>query len=671
MLKNKALHIYSLVLALLVITYPIRAQDDESAEVSVPHQHAPASLEQMPPLTKYEKSLLYATDGNPAIVFFSGAYKKDNWNETAFTFTKRIKLFDGGESSYSRIQFSLKPYEAADKVKVKTYDSKGKVKNYSFQEPDEILVSYADTWGPRLTYIYNIPDVKPGVIIDYTYTIYTSLGSGLRFNYWYIQEMAYTVTSRFTLDMPRDFMPFKSSVENLSMSLTPDRETTPQRKLVTWQFADIPAIEPEPMMPAPSQLFARLVVDYQWPSSFTSEPRGYWRQVGRSQAQRVKRFVEDSITLEALARNIVASEEEALVKVKKISRWIHKNIKNLASLPPDELLDGNELVHDELTSVDELLDKGVGSTLEINKLAVGLMQAAGLEAYLAFSVSRETGVLHYNILDTNQLNRSFVAVRLYGNEVVFSNPSAYDAPPEIIPWSLQGAIAVICTPAGSVFFRLPVEQQNNNISEILIDMTVDHRGGAKGKVESLFSGQESIEIRHAAFTLPESMKKDYILMLLKQKLPGARIESFSYSGLGSHEENIRISASVYWPGYLKVNGRRMRIASELEILPFKPQSLSSERRYPLSFKYSLRRRIRERIKLPQGYTLEHQALNNRAISEMGSLVDILSVGPGNFERERELIIKRIFYKPEEIDNLKSFFKFEKLAHPRAAKASKD
>lgn len=664
MLKNKAFNIYFLLIIFILSSASLSAQEDEEAMVSVPHPHAPGNIDELPPLSEYEKNLKYSTDDRPVVIFFSGAYKKDNWTETTFTVTKRLKFFSPEDNSYSRIQFYLKPYEVAENIKVKVVNPDGSVKTQSFDHPEDVIVSYNDTWGPQLLYTYTIPGVREGSIVDYSYTIITSLGSGLRFNYWYIQDMAYTILCRFTIDAPRDFMPFKSSLENIAMSLAPDTEIIKERKIVTWQFADVPSVAPEPLMPSPSQLFGRLIVDYQWPSSFTSEPKGYWRQVGRSQSQRVRRFVENSITLETLARNITGAGDEPQEKVGKISNWIQKNIRNLASLPAEQLLDGSDLVHEEVSDVDELLDAGQGNVLEINKMAVGLMKAAGLEAYLSFAVSREKGVLHYNILDTTQLNCSFVAVRLYGDEVIFSNPAAFDAPADVIPWYLQGAIAVICTPGGSVFYRIPLERQEKNISRTTISLTVDFSGGATGTVEHSFSGQESITLRNATYTLPSDMQEGYIKMLLLQDFPGARIDKLSFSGIDRSEENIQITAELYIPGYLSVNGRRMRIASELEILPFRSETLAEVRKYPISFKYPHKKRIEERVKLPHGFVLDHQPVNNKGLSDLGSTTDILRIRQGGYEREREISLNRIFFKPEEVEEVKTFFKFTKYSQAK-------
>lgn len=614
---------------------------------------APRSLEELPPLSEYESYFNSAPDGGPAVILFSSAYKSDSWTESRFTVVRRIKIFSEEGMGYGSVSFAVRSYENAEDIEGRTILPDGKVVELDVDSAVKLGASYRNIWGPELLYHFTLPELAPGVIIEYSYTISTLLGPGLRFNSWYLQDWIYTIDNRYTLDTPLEFMPINADLENVSSSAKPEQEIDNDRRIVTYRFSDLPALRYESQMPPPSYLMSRLVVDYEWTKSSTSEPIGFWMQAGRSEALKVNRELENSGSVPKLVAELLHGKKKPSERIEVINSWIKSNILNLASMPNELLLDEGELIYEENAGIADILERRYGTPMDITLLALAMMREAGLEAYLVLSVSRQVGVLRYSFLDSQQFDQAFVAVRLPGDEIAFSYPAAQNCPSNAVPWYVQGSLALICTPAGSMFARVPVDLPEANQANYHLELWLDTEGIAKGALESRYSGQEGMELENLLHYRSKPEREEFFRHDLTQRLPNVEFSGFELSGFEEKSDGLQVKINFSLQNYADKSSKGLEFRSHFKGILLNELSSEENRRQPVYLPYPYTINVTETVHLPEGFSVSIPG-DKILESEVGEHRVGMKATRDGFVRERKLVLKRIFFDTSEFQLLRNF-----------------
>lgn len=632
--------------AVMLIGIPVRTVAQGGGQSVEESDRTPRSIADLPPLTDYESYFDSAPDGGPAVILFSGAYKKDSWTESLFTVVRRIKIFSEEGLRYGSVGFAIRSYEYVEEIEGRTILPDGRVIELDADEAVKIGASYRSIWGPELLYHFTLPELAPGAIIEYSYTISTLLGSGLRFNSWYLQDWIYTIDSRYTLDTPSNFMPISADLENISSSAGPVRETDEDRRIITYRFSDVPAMRFEPLMPPPSYLMARLIVDYEWTRSATSEPIGFWMQAGRSQALRVNRYLENTGSVPRLVAELLPGKKKPVERIEIISSWIRTNILNLATLPNELLQEEGELIYEQNARIEDILERRYGTPMDITLLTLAMLRQAGLEAYLVLSVSREEGVLRYTFLDSQQFDQAFVAVRLPGEEIVFDHPSAPNCPPNSVPWYVQGSLALVCTPAGSIFARIPVDLPQTNQTRHHLELWLDAGGNARGTLESSYTGQEGMELKNLLQHRDEREREEFFRRDLLRRMPDVELAGFSLAGNAEHPDELRVMMNFSLRGLARESGEGLEFRSRFDSILLDDLLANEERRQPIYLPYPYTVGVTEEVHLPEGFSamIPGNRLLNSDVGEHNVSTRATSDG---FVRERNLVQKRVFFDSSE------------------------
>lgn len=622
--------------------------------------HAPRTLAELPPVSEYERGTTYAPDGLPAQVLFSGGYKEDTWTETRFTVVRRIKIFDVEGLAYAAFEFRTRIYETVEAVEARVIHADGGSTRLDPEGAVTRTLTYAPLWGPEIVHRHQLPGVEPGEIVEYRYTLSTQLGPGLRFNYWYLQDWVSTVRTMYTLEMPGDFMPFTADTENISSSSLPDEEERDGRRLITWSFAEIPALEIEPYMPPPSFLKARLVVDYEWTASSASEPVAFWSQVGRAQALKQRRFMEGVPRTEAVVKELRLDKREIPERLGIIVEWVREHIVNRSAELPQEMAANEEPDWQESATADEVLERGEGTALEITRLAVTLLRAAGVDAYLGLAVSRETGVLRYTFLDPQQFDESFIAVRLPGDDVAFLQPSARYGPVRGISWRIQGALALICTPDRGFFARLPVDNAIDNRRSTVLELDLSADGVASGTIAIRYGGQESLSLKERLSGRDAADWQAWFQAWIRTSLPGTEISTVTLTDAADGlEARMRLSTARL----VTRKGDEFLIDPAIFADPAPDPALWQQRRHPVYLPYPRQEDLTLRLKLPAGARVVLPGAR-KVDSDVGSLVSQWESGEGALIWRRNFIQDRIFFDRTEARRLATFLREVREAQER-------
>lgn len=641
------------IIFILVIILPVACGTAWSSD----NGRAYRALDKLPPLSDFERHLDAVTFGDPAVILLSCGYKWDSWNQTRFTVLRRIKILTREGMVYSNVSFRLRPGDQADDIAGRTVLPDGSVKELN---PDDVKIEavYDRLWGPEFIYSFELPGAKPGAVLEYTHTVVTQLGSGLRFNHWKLQDWVTTIQSRYTLDTPAEFMPFSSNIENYYSSATPTLEKENGRRIATYAFSDLPGLKRELAMPPASALLARLTVDYRWRGSPTADPIEFWRQLGRDVAARAEQFLEESQEVTSLVSEIVTGIEDTKGKAESICTWIQENTTQLSSLQPEELYSEGYLVHDESFSVDEVLEAGYGSPMEATLLALAMLRAAGVRSFLALAVDRRRGILRPTLLDPYQFDQPLVAVVLPDDRLLLLQPSVQDCPPLGVVWWVQGTLALVCTPSQGVVVSVPVDKPEANRSDYELDIALGREGVATGKLTATFSGQTAMQMKTVLRPLVPEDRKEYLRALFKKSLESLEIGKVTILNLDDYRKPLGVEMELVLPGYGRVKGGGLEFVPGLIAQSSDPSLGGEKRLHQIHLTYPRTERLIVSIDLPSGFRAEHFQDANYE-SDIGSYRVSSGLLHSRFTWRRELVRNRIFFDRREIIDLDLFSQFVK------------
>ena len=598
------------------------------------------SLTELPPLSDYEKQLKTSPDGEPATILVSSGYKRDSWNETRFTTVRRIKILAKEGKGYASVRFRVGADEWVSDIAGRTVLPDGRVLELQTDDVKYEAV-YDGIWGPEFIYNFRLPRVEEGSVIEYSYTVETQLGPGMRFNRWYLQSWVRTLQTRYTLDVPADFLPFSADIDNLSTSAKPESEQENGRRIITYRFADVPGLRREPLMPPPHALFGCLTVDYRWPRSRTANPNQFWLQYGRDQALRAAAFTENRGGVAELVDSAVRKDRGTRELVSDVCTWVQNNIVYLSTLPPEKLYSDEQFQYWENESVSDVLQNRYGSQMDISLLSLAMLREAGAEAYLALSVNRESNVLRPELLEPHQFDQALIAVILPDEGILFTHPGAPNCPPPDSPWYVQGALALVCTPGGGAFARVPVDLPSENLFETFFELTVNEEGDAVGRISTTIRGQDNMRLKNILLGLDPAKLKEAIQSLVWSHLKTMEIGQTTVSNLMDFGEPLVLEATVRAPGFASRQNNRLTFNPGALARP-PLLSLEEERRaQPIYLPYPYTDRILVRIAVPEGYRVERSAPGTYQ-SDIGRLQTEVEILPGGAVWRRELKQERVF-----------------------------
>lgn len=621
--------------------------DDPEPEDSLPDRSA------LPALDSGDLVSTSHRLGSSAEILYEKGYKRDTWNETTFTVTRRIKLYNEEGLRFTQFEVMLRPFEYLEEVRGLLRKPSGEVLEFQELEPLRRETSFSSAWGPEQSLTYAIENALPGDIIEYTYTINTLLGSGLRFNSWYIQDVVPTRKSVYCLDTPTEFMPHQAYIENIDFGLWPDEKETDDRRIRVYTFVNVPSLPLEPMMPPMNYVLGRLIVDYQWQGGSSSSPMGYWLHMGRTQAMRVNRFLERYRGIPETVAGLVTPEMPTSQRIEAVLSWVRQNITNLGQMG-DAALTAEEF--EEWTSAEhaeEVLREGEGGPLQIAMLTVGMLRESGIKAYLALAADRRKGVLRHTMLDSRQLTHAFVAVRKADNTALFIDPTVPALPAGRVPWYIQGSLALICTERRGVFTRLPVDLAANNRVEILLQLRMNEEGELNGTTEFSFSGQHAISVLEAPRRDDESMLKQeavrHVESLLGMEVLGA--VAFGEVLISEGEEGVKGTGEVKL-SLSKSGGEELIDFSSLLALKSDTAEMD-QRELPLYFQFPWSLNIRCEIETSGAITAElpeSQVLKG----EIGELHVHWEIKGKTIIWEKRFAQERVFFQPVEAVRYQQF-----------------
>jgi hypothetical protein len=572
----------------------------------------------------------------------------------------RIKILK--ESGLSQASVSL-PYHEGSKISEK--EKLDNIEGYVYNlEKNEIVTTAMDKNSVQtekaadfyLIKKFNLPNVKKGSVIEYSYTRSTPLAVRNAPEMWAFQGPIPIKWSEYRVSIPYfleyhitlgGYLPFhinKSQSVNMSLgSKLYDGTGTAYRLVVK----DSPAFINEPF----------ITTDADYISKVSFEPSGYkvggiiaeqfaetWDQVDRGLrdspwfAPETSKMSFGKEIPESLWSDKISKIEKMNIgynHIQKVMKW--DKITGLYPVP----------------ELKKAYENKKGNAVAVNMLLLGLLRKAGLECDPVMLSTRSHGRIFKDFPSLESFNYIICRVKIDSTEYLLDATQQYMRPGSIPEHALNGLGRVIPKEYQGEFLEI-IPKDSRSKLEIIEAEIVPDEGSLKGRYSASLGGYQALDWReqYAQESEKTNFHDDF-----KREFPEWEIEQLTVSNK-SEKLDLPVSLKCEFetdietasPGLFYFNPM---LVGKMEDNPLK----SSQRIYPLDFTTSIATSFLGKYTLPDGYIIEEMP-KSEVISLPGSAAKFLYQvkQDGNvIQVSSKVTINKIKFLPKEYADLREFF----------------
>lgn len=553
----------------------------------------------------------------------------------------RIKILKDKGLSYADIHIPFQSYHKNQYIKslsAQTYntDAGG---NIIISKLDKKLVYEKKIDKRSSEETFSFPDVKPGSIIEYKYTLV-----GARLNNWHFQHSLPVRYSWYKVDMPIELR--VHSTPKCSLPYEQQSEIKGNRDIKTFSMRNIPALRDEAFITCEDdylqQVSSRLIA-IDVPGQAPVDLTGSWPLI-------IKELMEDEDFGKQLKRNIPRTGDlDSLLNLTRdpyqrmatIHRYVRKNMT----------WNGYSNIW-ALDGVKEAWKNKKGTTGEINLILVNLLKDAGLHAHPMLVSTRSHGMVDPLEPSYYQFNKVMAYVTIDNQVYVLDATDPY-TPPNMIPYSVmysQGlVIEKLDTFEGGWKTLWDPKQYFKTVT--LVQGEIDTTGTMKGQA-TLYSYQYERHQRVRVYKNGlDQFRQSYFSSYPQMQMDSLLIENTDYD-TAALKQTFLFSQPVSSAGdyqYFSAN-----LFSGLEKNPFVADNRFSDVFFGANQQYQLYTNIR----IPDGYSVEGSPKNIKMIMPDTSIIvtRMVSKEANILSCRFTLEFKKPFYSIEEYADFREFYK---------------
>lgn len=566
------------------------------------------------------------------------------------TFSRHIRIKLLNKESFDEANIAI-PYYTKEKKKEKVeikgqtlnINEKGKVKATKIQKEDIFSVNVIDDlYEKRFTF----PNVKPGSIIEYKYTVVSN--DFLSLEGWTFQNNLPTLKSHFNANIP-GYLDYRIVLNGTRTSAKFGGKSRD-----FWVLENLPPLEGEPHCPNPNDYVESIRFQL---AGYKTQPRGAgttiqyeailptWEILAKQvlELESYQDVLDKKEQADSIISKIINEGDSKRERVKKIYKYVQDNLDWNGSYSMFATKD-----------FSEILKKKRVLSGEINLVLIRLLQSAGLDANPLATSTRRNGLVAEVYPLVSQFNQVLAHVNLYGKDLVMDATSKY------LPYDLLAKENL--TPLGYLLSKekprwvnaaYPTKAKNN----ILIDLKFEE-DRQKCKVVYSFRGYEAAKYRQAY--QDENGENEFVINHLINNIEeqGVELDSFQVENLEDLEKKFLVGCYLtkemdegVGAAFIYINPW---IKKHIDKNPFR----ADIRNLPIDFIVPRQENLVVNIHLPEGYELTEIPKSNNLAIEGKKAMYKYSVNesiPGKIQLSSELNIDDPFFSAKEYQAIQEFF----------------
>jgi Domain of Unknown Function with PDB structure (DUF3857) len=590
--------------------------------------------------------------GAAAIILYRQVDRDDSGHTAHEDNYIRIKILKEEGRKYADIEIPYYKERGNNVVNVRarTIRPNGTIVNFEGKVFDKQI---AKAKGLKyLAKTFTLPEVEVGSIIEYYYT-YDLSEHYVYDSHWILSQDLFTKSAKFSLK------PYSSSYSNLNVRWSwqglPAGTTSPAAgpdRVVRLEVKDVPAFETEDFMPPQNELKAR--VDFTYSEDRETDPAKYWQRVGKHLNDVVEGFVGKHKAMEQAAGQIVSPSDPPEVKLRKIYARVQQ-LRNTSYEVRKSEQEQKRANYKDAENVEDVWKRGSGDRAQLTWLYLGLVRAAGFEAYPVMVSDRRNYFFNPRMMDRTRLDANVVVVKLDGKDI-YCDPGAAFTAFGMLEWSETAARGLRLDKDGGTWVVTNLPDSSASRIERTAKLTLSETGDVDGKLTLKFTGLEAMRQRLEERNDDDADRRKFLEDEVRDYIPAAcEVELSNKPDWTSSDAPLIAEFSLKIPGWVSGSGRHAMVPVGLFTESEKHIFEHTNRTHPIYFQYPYTKTDDVILDLPLGWQIstlpQPQGLEGRVVAYSFKAEN----EKGSLHLSRKLSIDTLLLESKYYPALRSFF----------------
>ncbi len=559
----------------------------------------------------------------------------------------RIKIFTEEGRKYGNIQIpSMTGFEVKN-IQARTVHPDGSIINFDGKTYKKMVVKAKGV--QFLAETLSMPDVQPGSIIEYRYTLYFPAGY-VSNSAWVLSEELFTKHAKFSL-IPNSFLFLQWSWRRGLPEGTPP--PVRDQRGIHLEAQDIPAFPIEDYMPPIEEL--KYSVDFKYTvGPAPSDPDRFWKMEGQALYRRFEMFTDKRKAMEQAVAQIVSPTDTPEQKLQKI----YARCQSLRNTSMGRRETKQEIEREKLKNienVEEMWKRGYGNNREINLLFLALARAAGFDASPVLISTRDRYFFSPKLMQASDLDSSVVLVKLDGKDLYLS-PGVAFAPFGLLPWAETGVQGLRLDKDGGDWIKTPLPEPSSSGLERKASLHLDDSGSLEGTVTLTFKGLSALRRRLDEHEQDATERKKSLEDELKGLVSvSAEVELTNKPDWDSSANTLVAEYLLKVPGWASAAGRRTLLPVGVFGGGEKHVFEHAARVHPVYFHYSYEDQDDVTIQLPPGWQVSSVPKTQNIDTKVCLFHTDAQSMSGSLHLNRQLTMKVLMFDQKYYGALQNFY----------------
>jgi len=505
---------------------------------------------------------------------------------------------------------------------------------------------------------FSLPGLKPGCIVDITYTMKAS-ESGLRYLYGYtLLAYADYPTHKLTY-MVKLYEHLGAGITSVGIPTEKFHESARNTRYL--ELENLPAngekLNYMPPMSAVSPWMAFYYLSLKIVGKRNTNEL-YWK----GSAQTITRWTKENIItpkdIRTKAKALTDGINEPHEKLKALYTFCQDQINNTSS---DSSIYSYEQLQKmpEIKSAEDVLEHGFGDDNQIDYLFGSFAKSIGFDARIARVSDRTEYVFEKTMLSWDVLPDLYIAVKTTPESDwnLYSPGTPYLPFGEIEHWN-EGTIAFTGNKKEPIFFPTPAVSSNNSKMKRLGTFELKADGTLTGKVTFKYAGHLSRITKEDLDDLSSDDQLDWVLDEVTDHYGQAIVTELKIINLDSYSKDLQIEFQLEIPQFAEQTSTRLFFKPSVFTNGSTPVFLEETRKYPIYFDILPNEFDQYVFKFPEGYELELPTSPGGAIDVDAikhKIVMGMAKDSGDFVLKRDFVVNALMFGSEHYPAVKAIY----------------
>jgi hypothetical protein len=423
--------------------------------------------------------------------------------------------------------------------------------------------------------------------------------------------------------------------------------------VVRLEVKNIPAFHVEDFMPPENELKSRVDFIYS-DEMFEPNADKFWKKYGKKHNDQLESFIGKRKAMEQALAGIVAPGDTPDAKLHKIYDRVQQ-LRNTSYEVEKTEQEQKRVKEKDPDNVEAVWKKQYANGRDLTWLFLGLVRAAGLEAYGMWVPDRRNYFFTPQVMDSHKLDANVVVVKLDSKDVFF-DPGAAFMPFAMLPWIETGVTGLRLDKDGGTWVQTSLPSSTLSGIERKSELQLSSTGDLEGKLTVTFTGLEAAQRRVEQRLADDAERKKFLENEVKGSIPAAaEVELTNKPEWKSSSPTLVAEFQVKVPGWVSGAGRRALLPVGLFSAAEKHVFDHVDREHPIYFEYPFQRVDDVNIDLPLGWQISTLPAPQKDDGHIVTYTARAENNKGSLHLNRTLNVDFLLLEPKYYQAHRNFF----------------